>query len=155
MKPISKALGDAAVDAEPRESPSRIATDRRLADNAHEELVAMGMPRVNLLLMGRQGATQGVLDKLTAGLHQPIASWMPGVEFVLPPVDRTGTMVLHDVGALAIDEQIRLLEWLGGAVGHTQVVSTTAGSLLPRIRAGAFIDMLYYRLNTVCVEVTD
>jgi hypothetical protein len=30
----------------------------------------------------------------------------------------------------------------------------TSASLLPRVQSGAFVDTLYYRLNTVCVDVT-
>ena len=62
--------------------------------------------------------------------------------------------MLHDVGTLPLDEQLRLLDWLERAEGRTQVVSTSTTPLLPRVQAGAFIDTLYYRLNTVCVDVT-
>jgi transcriptional regulator of acetoin/glycerol metabolism len=63
-------------------------------------------------------------------------------------------MVLHDVGRLQPHEQLDLLAWLEQADGRTQVVSTSATPLLPRVQCGAFIDTLYYRLNTVCVDVT-
>jgi transcriptional regulator of acetoin/glycerol metabolism len=33
-------------------------------------------------------------------------------------------------------------------------VSTTPAPLLPRVESGKFIDTLYYRLNTVCVDAT-
>ena len=63
-------------------------------------------------------------------------------------------MVLNDVGALGLQDQIQLLEWLGSASGRTQVVSTTPAPLLPRVESGKFIDTLYYRLNTVLVDAT-
>jgi DNA-binding NtrC family response regulator len=34
------------------------------------------------------------------------------------------------------------------------VVSTTSAPLLPRVEAGEFNATLFYRLNTVCVDVT-
>jgi DNA-binding NtrC family response regulator len=34
------------------------------------------------------------------------------------------------------------------------VVSTSPAPLIPRVHSGLFIDTLYYRLNTVCVDVT-
>ena len=77
-----------------------------------------------------------------------------GDEFMLPAVGRVGAIVLNDVGALAIQEQIQLLEWLNTAQGRTQVVSTAPTLLLPRVKAGAFIDTLYYRLNTLCLDGT-
>jgi hypothetical protein len=128
--------------------------DERLAQEAHEDLMLMGMPRVNVLIRGRESAVRSVLDSLSGNLLEPIASWGPGQRLELPPVEEAGTMILHDVGALRLEDQIHLLEWLGRAVGRTQVVSTTPAPLLPRVRAGAFIDTLYYRLNTVYVNVT-
>jgi transcriptional regulator of acetoin/glycerol metabolism len=55
---------------------------------------------------------------------------------------------------LRLQEQIRLLEWLALAAGRTQVISTSVAPLFPRVQAGSFIDTLYYRLNTVYVDVT-
>jgi transcriptional regulator of acetoin/glycerol metabolism len=63
-------------------------------------------------------------------------------------------MVLHDVGLMQPNEQLDLLAWLEQAAGRTQVVSTSPTPLMPRVHTGLFIDTLYYRLNTVCVDVT-
>jgi transcriptional regulator of aromatic amino acid metabolism len=62
-------------------------------------------------------------------------------------------VILQDVGALTRADQHRLLDWLDDAAGRTQVVSTTPAPLWPRVQAGAFIDRLYYRLNTVCMDM--
>lgn len=128
--------------------------NERQAKAAREALVTMGLPRVNLLLEGQEQALKSVLDALAGSLRQPVSSWHPGQRLELPLVERQGTMIIHDVDALGIEDQIHLLEWLGHAVGRTQVVSTTTAPLLPRVRAGAFIDTLYYRLNTVFLNVT-
>jgi transcriptional regulator of acetoin/glycerol metabolism len=109
--------------------------------------------RLNMLLINSEGIVEDVLDSLLVDVHEPIATWRPGERLVLPPVPRAETMVLHDVGALTPDEQRRLLSWLERAAGRTHIVSTTTAPLLPRVEAGAFIDTLYYRLNTVCVDV--
>ena len=128
------------------------ASDARLAHSACEELFLMGMPRLNVLLGGRDDVVRLVLRTLLSHAEKPIASWFPGEPFSPPPADWTGTLVLHEVGALGIREQIRLLEWSG--VGRAQVISSTPAPLLPRVTAGAFIDTLYYRLNTVYLDVT-
>jgi len=39
------------------------------------------------------------------------------------------------------------------AAGQTQVVSTTPQPLLPLVQSGTFLARLYYRLNTVCVDL--
>jgi len=62
-------------------------------------------------------------------------------------------MILHDVGALTLEEQRRLLDWLLETTGRTRVVSTTSGPLLPLVEVGLFLDTLYYRLNTVYLDV--
>jgi Sigma-54 interaction domain len=140
--------------AAPPDRTTAEAEDDRLARAAHEELRLMGLPSVNLLLRGRETAVRTVLDSLARNLHEPIASWSPGRRLELPAVEKARTMILHEVGSLDIEDQIHLLDWLGRAVGRTQVVSTTSSPLLPRVRAGAFIDTLYYRLNTVYLDVT-
>ena len=71
---------------------------------------------------------------------------------MLPAVDQVGAIVLNDVGALAIQEQIQLLEWLNTAQGRTQVVSTAPTLLLPRVKAGAFIDTLSLPAQHVCLR---
>jgi hypothetical protein len=128
--------------------------DWRTARASHVYLHLMGTPRVNLLLIGIDGGVWNVLETLLPDLHQPIATWSAGQRLVLPPVTRTGTMILHDVGALTLDDQRRLLEWSERAAGLVQIISTTSSPLLPRVHAGAFFEILYYRLNTVSVDVT-
>ena len=125
-----------------------------MARAAHKDLQLMRMSRANLLVVGREGVVQNVLDMLLPDLRTPIDQWRPSGRLALPPVAQTGTMILRDVGALPPDDQRRLLEWLGLTAGHAQVVSTTASPLLSRVHAGVFLDTLYYRLNTVCVDVT-
>jgi len=132
-----------------------LADDSRLARGATEQLFFMGMPRVNVLLAGKDEVIRLVLQTLRAHVQQPVSSWSPSDPFTLPPRDRSGTLILHEVGALAIREQIRLLEWSARGMRGTQVISTTSEPLFPRVRAGAFIDTLYYRLNTVYIDVTE
>jgi hypothetical protein len=138
----------------PRERERDSGDDMRRAQAAHNELMTMGMPRVNVLLAGRDGAVRQTLESLTGRLREPIASWCPGERLALPPADANGTMILHEVGRLGLEDQIHLLEWLGSAAGRVQVVSTTAAPLFPSVRAGSFIDTLYYRLNTVYLDLT-
>ena len=114
----------------------------------------MGMPRVNLLLVGGCGMTRKVVGMLLRDRDEPIASWSPGERLLLPRVARGGTVVLHEVGALSPDDQLHLLNWLEHALARTQVISTTSGPLLPLVQTGAFIETLLLRLNTICLDVT-
>jgi hypothetical protein len=161
MEPSSKFAGvprratvrDDRDPEQPRGAPEP-APDRTRKSWIEEELRLVEQHRVNLLLMGQAEVVRPMVEALSVRFHQPVGTWSPGEQLVLPPADRTGTMVINDVGALGLQDQIQLLEWLGSACGRTQVVSTTPAPLLPRVQSGKFIDTLYYRLNTVCVDAT-
>ena len=58
---------------------------------------------------------------------------------MLPQPAQTGTLLLHNVGALSLHDQRYLIEWLERAAGRTQVVSTTPVPLLPLVQAGTFL----------------
>jgi hypothetical protein len=127
--------------------------DWRLARKAHEDLQLAGMPSTNLLLVGTAAATRIVLEMLWLELREPVLRWRPGQQLELPPPGRAATLVLHDVNELTKDDQHRVLRWLDEAAGRIRVVSTTAVALFPRVKTGTFDDRLYYRLNTVSVNL--
>lgn len=110
--------------------------------------------RVNLMLLGPDHVTRDVVDALSPRSRQPVIVAHPGEPLVLAPIDQVGTMILHDVGAFGLADQRRLLDWLDGAAGRTQVISTTSRPLLPLINAGAFFAALYYRLNSLYVDLS-
>jgi transcriptional regulator of acetoin/glycerol metabolism len=154
MENPSKAVAGASHAPGSLEHFSQLPDDWRLARAAHEDLRRMGMPRVNVLLVGAGGMTRNVVGMLLRDRDEPIASWSPGERLLLPPVARAGTLVLHEVGTLAPDDQLHLLDWLEHAVARAQVISTTSRPLLPQVQNGAFIERLFYRLNTICLDVT-
>jgi hypothetical protein len=127
--------------------------DARLARAAGEEFFLMGMPRVNVLLAGRDEVIRLVLRTLLGHVRKPIVTWSPGEPFVLPAIEHPGTLVLHQVGALTIRDQVQLLEWSDDGRRNPQVISTTTTPLLPLVRAATFIDTLYSRLNTVYLDL--
>ena len=154
MKNPSKNFAGATRIDGPLDGGSQLFDPRRLAQALQGDLVAIGMPRVNLLLTGVDGVIWDILETILMDLQTPIASWYPGERLVLPAVARRGTMILHDVGAMNHEDQLRLLEWSEQAAGKTQIVSTAPTPLIPLVRAGMFNDRLYYRLNTVLVDAT-
>jgi DNA-binding NtrC family response regulator len=62
-------------------------------------------------------------------------------------------MILHEVGMLEGDDQLRLLEWLETRPRRVQIVSTTSSPLMPKVEAGTFNDSLYFRLNVVRIDL--
>ena len=107
----------------------------------------------NVLLTGPDDRCDAIIERLRPGLTEPIVTWRPGEKLILPPEQTVGTLIIRELGDLAPAQQERLFGWLGRAA-TTKVISTARGSLLPRIRTGAFRDALYYRLNTVCIEMS-
>ncbi len=154
MDKPSNVLAGATRVADPSGSQPHLPEDWRLARATHLSLSLLGMPRVNLLLIGIDDGVWSVLETLALNLREPIITWSSGKRLVLPQSARPRTLILHNVGALACDDQQHLLEWLDRTAGRVQVVSTTSAPLLPRVRTGAFDQALYYRLNTICVDVT-
>jgi DNA-binding NtrC family response regulator len=51
------------------------------------------------------------------------------------------------------DQQRQLLRWIEETGGKVRVIATTPGSLFGLVERGLFLDALYYRLNTVRLEV--
>jgi hypothetical protein len=153
MENASNLFARGARDIGPATRLSTLPEHWRLARAAHVDLLLMGMPRVNLLLIAPDGVVRYVLESLLLDLEEPIVHRQAGERLVLPPVDRDGTLILHEAGSLCPEDQLLLLDWLERAEGRTQVVSTSSVPLLPRVHSGMFIDTLYYRLNTVCVDV--
>ena len=154
MENPSKAFAGVSPAPRSRDHFSQLPDDWRLARAAHEDLRRMGMPRVNLLVVGAGGMTRNVVGMLLRDRDEPIASWAPGERLQLSALARGGTVVLHEVGALSHDDQVHLLDWLEHAVARTQVISTTSRPLLAQVQRGAFLETLFYRLNTICLDVT-
>jgi hypothetical protein len=153
MEHPTKLFAGAMRQGDRMDDVSLESADRRAAANAFRELHAIGMPRVNLLLTGRPLAIDYLLSSFDIGCAEPVLTWDPGEPLVLP-IAEGGTILLRNVGAMALQDQQRLLQWLNAAMGRTQVISTTARPLMGQVLAGDFDDTLYYRLNTVLVNVT-
>ena len=155
MENLPNVVAEVTLPPGLRDRRSRLEEEWRMTRAALLELQRLGKPRVNLLLTGMDIVIKNVLQVLGPDLRQPIATWRRGERLVLPPAGNAGTMILHNVGALAREDQRRLLEWTDRTTGRMQVISTTPAPLLRYVLAGAFLDTLYYRLNTVCVDVID
>ncbi len=132
---------------------TRLREDWRVARAAHMDLQLLRMPRVNLLLVGPDGIVENVLDMIRPDLAKPIVTWHGGSRLRLPAAGSLSTVVLREIPALVPEDQIRLLEWLDDLSPRAQIISTASAPLLPPIQCGRFLEALYYRLNTVCVDL--
>ena len=93
------------------------------------------------------------MGAVRARLVQPLITLHCDQTLELPTVS-LGTVILSGVEVLAREDQRRLMAWLERG-DRPRVISTSRVSLLPIIQAGMFIESLYYRLNTMCIDLTD
>src|SRR5215470_1488350 len=109
--------------------------------------------RANALLVGGLPSTEAVLLALEPLLLDPLTLWQPSSPLTLP--ERGGTLVMRNVGQLSAAAQAVLVEWFSRDKFETQVISTSPMPIYPLVEQGRFSDALYYRLNTVYVELPD
>jgi DNA-binding NtrC family response regulator len=84
-------------------------------------------------------------------LDPPVCYWPR--DGLLPSLADVRTLVIPRVDALSVQQQRDLSRWLEKvASAPPRVVSTTSVPLFEHVRAGEFLEELYYRLNTVMVE---
>jgi sigma-54-interacting transcriptional regulator len=153
MEDRSNAVATAARRPVPA-SPSLIKTERRIVRSVPRRDLQVGsMPRTNVLVVGNPDATRIVVDMLRLDLRGPIARCRAGQPLDLPSPAHAATLVLENVSRLTTDEQFRVLRWLDDVSGRIRVVSTTNEPLWPRVQVGVFNEVLYYRLNTVFVDM--
>lgn len=107
--------------------------------------------RPNVLAIGPRRATDAFVANALRSFRPPLVSveCRQGLS-----LKRAETLVLYDVDQLDRNAQARLTAWLEDPANvSTQVVSATAISLFQRVLAKRFIDTLYYRLNTIVLDV--
>jgi hypothetical protein len=106
-------------------------------------------PRPNLLIWCPGVDTGSVVHRLIQMCRPPIHVCLPD-RWELPS-RRVGTLLLHDVAALTVVQQIELFDWVSDHVGITQVISVSSAPLHPLVEDGRFLEGLFYRLNVVHV----
>ena len=131
--------------ARPRRRDVRLSQDWELARHT----------TANVLVVGTDQIDSSVALSMCSSIDGPIVIRRQGERLDLPPIaQHTALMVLHAVDTLTMSEQRALCDWLHETNGRTRIVSTTIASLLPMLLAQTFSATLYYRLNTICIDLT-
>jgi hypothetical protein len=107
--------------------------------------------RSNVMITGPKSALDAFLKAAGPELREPVRS----AGGTLPPLlDGVRTLILTDVDRLDGAEQRRLRRWFEerGNI-DVQVISLTSTSLFTLVSENAFDAELYYRLNTIFLEV--
>lgn len=115
--------------------------------------VAAQRPGKHFLVRCDPGGFEALAAYATA-LCAPPVRWcrVPG-ELALPQ-DKRGTLLLHDIALLPLQDQIALYDWLGRAGGDLRVIAGTTVSLASLIANGKFLEGLFNRISDVQFDLT-
>ncbi len=111
--------------------------------------------KANLLVVGSERLVSSLVSSLVADVNPDFMIQCRDGLFRLPPKpSQSGIVVLRDVEALEKVEQLRFLDWVDSPSNRLQVVSTASAPLLWLVEDRKFDATLYYRLNTVYIDLT-
>ena len=105
--------------------------------------------RPNVLLVGAPADVEGALSALV--LSAPVRNWTP--DALLPTPDRSGVVIIRDVDRLTVPLQHAWLSWLTDGHDRSQIIATSRAPVFPLVEAGVFRSELYYRLNTLLLDL--
>jgi hypothetical protein len=107
---------------------------------------------VNGLLVGSPDLTAAAVAEMGKSLRQPLMWWSPDQGIDLPNLT-TGTLAIRDVDDLDARQQEQLVRWIALHAPGVRVLALAREPLFESVTHGRFSAALYYRLNTVVVEV--
>jgi hypothetical protein len=122
-----------------------------------DDLDIVRSTRANLLIIGPDWLVIDVLRRVIGDVpYRTIVSACDPRPLRLPLLPLPGsTLVLRDIDKLDAEGQAALFEWLERANGEQQIVCTGSESLPSLVNSGDFDPRLYYRLNTICIDLSN
>jgi len=121
----------------------------------HRDVALARATRANVLVVGPEQAVSNALALIIVDLERAVVLDRSSDRLRLPlPARPIQTVIIRNVDALTGDEQRDLTEWLMVSKGLSRVIATTSRSLVDMVDANEFSPTLYYRLNTVYVDLS-
>jgi transcriptional regulator of aromatic amino acid metabolism len=109
--------------------------------------------RPNLLIACDFAAVSTVVEKVLAFCASPYHFCVLPGRLDLPAI-KEGTIILADVTAMTLGQQIVLCDWLSDGGANVQVVSISFTPLRRLVDEGQFLEGLFNRLNVVHLDAT-
>ncbi|HKT80551.1 MAG TPA: sigma 54-interacting transcriptional regulator [Vicinamibacterales bacterium] len=107
--------------------------------------------RPNLMVLCKEVEISAVVKQVLRYCAPPYHfTVMPG-RLDLPRQKR-GTLLVTDIAAMTLGQQIALYDFLSDGCRNIQVVSLTSTPLAPLVQAGQFLEGLFYRLNVINLD---
>jgi hypothetical protein len=121
------------------------------ASSLTSELLAHTL-RPNVLVIGPVARSEATVAAIVDALSTPVRYWTPDSP---PPSPADGTTtVIRDVATLSLPLQKAWLARLNAEdAHHVQIIATSSIAVFPLVVRGVFLEDLYYRLNTVLLDV--
>ena len=115
--------------------------------------VAQTTPFSVLIVSADDNAIDATVTKLLEERsRQPTCWWSHGSQ--LPVRGAHATVVIRDVVTLSLEQQQAWLSWLNQEDGfHPKVITTSSIDVYPLVSRGVFLSALYYKLNTVLLNL--
>jgi hypothetical protein len=108
--------------------------------------------RPNVLVIGPVARREAAVAAIVAALPIPVRYWTP--DLPLPSPSDTTTLVIRDVATLSLSTQELWLARMNAPHSqHMQIIATSSLAVFPLVVRGVFLEDLYYRLNTVLLDV--
>jgi hypothetical protein len=107
---------------------------------------------INGLIVGAPHLTATAMALLEKSGRQPVVWWDPEQMSDIPEMI-AGTLVIDDVEHLDKNQQERLSRWIGVHGSAVRVLALARAPLYDQVADGRFSAALYYRINTVTVEM--
>jgi hypothetical protein len=115
------------------------------------ELLARSM-RPNVLVIGPVARIEATVEAIIAASLTPVCDWTP--DQALPATGDGGTIVIRDIATLPPALQRAWLAWLQAQQAcPAHIIATSSIAVFPLVSQGMFLEDLYYRLNTVLLDV--
>ena len=105
----------------------------------------------NVLVCGEPPVIDAFLDALKRETSRPLRRCRSSRELMLWKSD--GTLVLEDPSSFDDNDQRALLAWLEQDGLGVQLITTTYRPMFEVVQSGRFLDTLYYRLNTIHIDL--
>jgi hypothetical protein len=108
--------------------------------------------RPNVLVVGPVAESEATVAAIVGALPAPVRYWTP--DSPLPASGDATTVVIRDVATLSLSFQQAWLARLNAPLAHhAQIIATSSIAVFPLVARGVFLEDLYYRLNTVLLDV--
>jgi hypothetical protein len=104
-----------------------------------------------VLVIGPVAEVEDTVSTILAKWLTPVYYWTPDAPLAALGAD--STVVIRDVATWCLDLQQAWLTWLNEPSRRPRIIATSSIEVFPLVAQGLFLEALYYRLNTLLVDL--